>query len=87
MKPMSAIIVGLITGISAVTCQLIISLSGRSQARKERAESNDLIAYRLEQLENKVTVHNNVIERVYALERDKAVMQEQIKDLEEAQRK
>ena len=84
---MSAIIVGLITGISAVTCQLIISLSGRSQARKERAESNDLIAYRLKQLENKVTVHNNVIERVYALERDKAVMQEQIKDLEEAQKK
>lgn len=83
---MSAIIVGLITGISAVICQLIIALSGRSQARKERAESNDLIAYRLEQLENKVTVHNNVIERVYALERDKAVMQEQIKDIEEAQR-
>lgn len=83
---MSAIIVGLIAGISAVICQLIISLSGRSQARKERAESNELIVYRLEQLENKVTVHNNVIERVYALERDKAVMQEQIKDIEEAEK-
>lgn len=83
---MSTIIVGLITAISAVICQIIISLSGRSAAQRERAESNNIIVYRLEQLEKKMTLHNNVIERVYALERDTAVMQEQIKDLEEAEK-
>jgi hypothetical protein len=83
---MPEIIVGLITALAAVICQIIISLSGRSAAQRERQESNRLIVYRLEQLEKKMTLHNNVIERVYALERDTAVMQEQIKDLEEAQR-
>ena len=76
---MSAIIVGLITAISAVICQVIISLSGRSAAQRERAESNRLIVYRLEQLESKVDKHNNVIERVYELEKNSDVMQEQIK--------
>lgn len=83
---MSEIIVGLITALAAVICQIIISLSGRSAAQRERAESNNIIVYRLEQLEKKMTLHNNVIERVYVLERDTAVMQEQIKDLEEAEK-
>ena len=83
---MSEIIVGLITALAAVICQVIISLSGRSAAQRERQESNSIIVYRLEQLEKKMTLHNNVIERVYALERDTAVMQEQIKDLEEAEK-
>lgn len=76
---MSEIIVGLITASGAVICQIIISLSGRQQAQKERAESQKLITYRLEQLEKKVDLHNNVIERTYKLEEDAAVIQEKIK--------
>ena len=38
-----------------------------------------LINYRIEQLEKKVDKHNQVIERVYALEKDKAVIKEEIK--------
>jgi hypothetical protein len=90
---MSAIIVGLITAISAVICQVIISRSGRSAAQRERAESNNIIVYRLEQLEKKMTVHNSVIERVYALEKDADVLKEKINvanhrinDLEEAEK-
>lgn len=86
-----AVIVGIITAIAAVVCQIIISMSGRSAAQRERAESNRLIVYRLEQLEMKVDKHNNVIERVYELEKSSNVTQEQIKainhrisDLEEA---
>ena len=41
--------------------------------------SNKLTIYRIEQLEKKVEKHNGVIERVYALERDKAVFNEEIK--------
>lgn len=34
-----------------------------------------LIAYRLEQLEQKVNLHNNVIERTYQLEKDIKVIE------------
>lgn len=86
-----AVIVGIITAVAAVVCQVIISMSGRSAAQRERAESNRLIVYRLEQLETKVDKHNNVIERVYQLEKNADVIKEQIKvanhridDIEEA---
>lgn len=85
------VIVGIITAVAAVICQVIISMSGRSAAQRERAESNRLIVYRLEQLEIKVDKHNNVIERTYQLEKDADVFKEQIKvanhridDIEEA---
>lgn len=85
------VIVGIITAVAAVVCQVIISMSGRSAAQRERAESNRLIVYRLEQLETKVDKHNNVIERTYQLEKDADVFKEQIKvanhridDIEEA---
>lgn len=41
--------------------------------------SNKLTAYRLEQLEKKVEKHNKVVERVYVLEKDKAVFEEDLK--------
>lgn len=42
--------------------------------------NNKLIAYRLEQLEKKMDKHNSVIDRVYQLEQDVAVIQEHIKE-------
>lgn len=41
--------------------------------------SSRLTAYRLKQLEQKVEKHNSVIERVYKLEENAAVQEEQIK--------
>lgn len=41
--------------------------------------ANKLTLYRIEQLEKKVEKHNNVIERVYSLEKNEAVMGEEIK--------
>lgn len=38
-----------------------------------------LVTYRLQQLEEKVNKHNNVIERVYKLEEQQAVQDEQIR--------
>lgn len=52
--------------------------------------ANKLSNYRIEQLERKVEKHNNLIDRVYALEKNEAVIEEEIavanhriKDLEE----
>ena len=41
--------------------------------------ANKLVVYRIEQLEKKVEKHNNVLERVYSLEKDEAVIKEEIK--------
>ena len=40
-----------------------------------------LIAYRLEQLEKKVNLHNSVIERTYELEKDVKVIENEIDNL------
>lgn len=40
--------------------------------------ANKLTNYRVEQLEKKVEKHNNLIERVYALEKHEAVIEEEI---------
>ena len=39
-----------------------------------------LTQYRLEQLEKKVNLHNNVIERVFELEKKEAVLEQHIED-------
>lgn len=72
------VIVGIITAVAAVICQVIIAVSGRSAAQKERAESQRLITYRLDQLEHKMTVHNNMIRRTYKLEQDTEVIKEKL---------
>lgn len=40
--------------------------------------SNKLTNYRIQQLETKVEKHNQVIERVYKLERDKALFEKEL---------
>lgn len=42
-------------------------------------KSSALIAYRLEQLENKVSKHNSIIERTYKLEKNQALVEEKIR--------
>lgn len=44
--------------------------------------SSKLINYRLEQLEQKVNKHNNLIERTYELERKESVVEEHIENIE-----
>ena len=43
--------------------------------------SAKLTNYRLEQLEKKVQLHNNVIERMYELEKKEALLEQRIEDL------
>lgn len=52
------LIVAIVTGVASVLCTIITVWAG-----------SKLTAYRIEQLEKKVQAHNNVIERVYDLER------------------
>ena len=43
--------------------------------------SAKLTNYRLEQLEHKVNLHNNYIERLYILEKKEALLEQHIEDL------
>ena len=43
--------------------------------------SAKLTNYRLEQLEKKVQLHNNVIERMYELEKKEALIEQRVDDL------
>ena len=61
----------IVVGILSLFGTLIGSLSGILTANK-------LTNYRIGQLENKVEKHNNVLERVYDLEKNEAVIQEEI---------
>ena len=55
-----------------------LALLGNFLANNKNAA---LIAYRLEQLEKKVNLHNQVIERTYRLEQDTAVQTAQIETI------
>ena len=55
---------------------LVGTLAGAYMANKK---SSALIAYRLEQLENKVNKHNQVIERTFKLEKQEELLEEKIK--------
>ena len=55
---------------------LVGTLAGSYFANRKSAA---LVAYRLEQLEQKVNKHNNLIERTYALEESVALMDERVK--------
>ena len=66
-----------IVAILSLIGTLIGSLTGILTANK-------LTNYRIEQLEKKVEKHNKVIERVYKLEKEEAVIQEEISQLKES---
>lgn len=58
----------------------LVSLAGTlAGAYLANRKSSALIAYRLEQLEEKVNKHNNVIERTYLLEKNEEILEEKIK--------
>lgn len=58
----------------------LLSLAGTlGGAYLANKKSTALIAYRLEQLEEKVNKHNQVIERTYKLEEQEALFEERLK--------
>ena len=60
-----------------VACISLVGTLAGSYFSNQKGQA--LIAYRLEQLEEKVNKHNNLVERMYKLEELTAVQDEQIK--------
>ena len=85
-----SIIVAIVTGLLAFAGTVLTVWGTLRKSAKEAATQreknaadqkaqNDLILYRLEELEKKQDKHNQLIERVYRLEEDSKVQEEKIK--------
>ena len=58
---------------------IITVVMGNKKTSKDIKSQTDLTIYRIDQLEKKVEKHNQVVERVYILEKKDAVEEEEIK--------
>lgn len=58
----------LITAIGTIMGALISGIVSLIVSSHQHSKSMALIEYRLNQLEHKVDLHNNLVERMYALE-------------------
>ena len=74
-----SVITGLISAGAAILVCLINNHYQRAESEKKHEANIMLISYRLEQLEKKVDLHNNMIERTYNLEKKAEVIEEQVK--------
>ena len=71
---METIIGAIISAAAAITVCIINANSQNKKILSEMDKHNALQAQRLKQLEEKVNKHNNLIERTYAIEQKRAVL-------------
>lgn len=76
---MEAIITAVITGTITLAVCMINNFYQKKENDKKHNETMTLISYKLEELTKRVDKHNNVIERMYKLEKTVAVQQQDIK--------
>ncbi len=76
------IIIGVITALSAVLCQIIIAKNNAKNVQRTQFDSQRLIEYKIDRLQEKVMEHNNIIRRQFILEEKMKVTEHRISDLE-----
>ena len=73
----------LVASILSAAASLIVCLINNHYQRIESDKKHEanimLISYRLEQLEKKVDLHNNIVERTYKLEEQATLHEEKLK--------
>lgn len=69
---MTNIIVAVISGLCVAIPSIIATISSNKR-------SNDLILYRINELDKKVHEHNNLIDRMYKVEKEVALLKDDIK--------
>lgn len=73
------IITSLIIASSSIICQLLINASNRRKLKADNESTKSLIVYRIDKLEQKQDKYNHLQERVFNLEKNSAVADEEIK--------
>ena len=74
---MNQIVVAVISGL----CVAIPSIIATTSSNKR---NNDLVIYRINELDKKVHEHNNLIERMYSVEKKVALLEDNMKEIKGA---
>lgn len=69
----------IITGVVAIIVCMINNAYQRKISEKQHNVTIELLEYKLGQLEHKVDLHNNAVERLYAVEKKCEVYDEKFK--------
>jgi septal ring factor EnvC (AmiA/AmiB activator) len=76
---METVIAAVVSAVAAIVVCVINSNSNNKKMIAEMDKHNNLQAYQIQELTKQVEKHNKVIERVYKLEKNEAVIEEEIK--------
>lgn len=71
---MKEIIIAVISGLCVAVPSILATITSNKK-------NNDLVIYRINELETKVNKHNNLIERMYRVEGEIKVLNEKINEL------
>ena len=74
---MSDILIAVISGLCVAVPSIIATVSSNKR-------NNDLVIYRINELDKKVHEHNNLIERMYKAEKSIALLEDNIKEIKTA---
>lgn len=69
---MTEIVIAVISGLCVAIPSIIATLSSNKK-------SNDLVIYRINELDNKVHEHNNLIDRMYKIENRVTLLEDDIR--------
>lgn len=75
----AALVSSLLSAGAAIAVCLITGAQQAKATREANKESWDLVNYRLDQIEQKQDKHNSIIERTFLLEKEVAIIKEQIR--------
>lgn len=73
----------IITGIVGIAVCMINNAFQNKRADEQHDTTVALIEYRMDQIEHKVDLHNNAVERLYEVERKLGIDEEKIEHLEQ----
>lgn len=76
------IIIAIITGLCAVIGQALITASARKKDVAERAKLDERTAMRLNAIERKLDEHNHYAEKLGDLQKDVALIRQEIQHIE-----
>lgn len=74
-----AIVSGCFTFLGVVVTVIVGNKKASENVKKQTKEQTEVTLYRIDQLEKKVELHNNAVERLYIVERKLEVDEEKIR--------
>ena len=72
---MTAVLTAVISGLCVAVPSIVATISANKR-------NNDLVLYRINELDQKVHEHNQLIDRMYNVESDIKIINEKVTDLE-----